>query len=98
MLEHLSDQISALASIARLTKETIVLVSPLLQTDERIARFESLASNPDADFTWWTYSLGVYREVFAMLGFSIVKVTTSKYYYMYGDRLEERSTIVAVRN
>ena len=97
VLEHLSDQISALASIARLTKETIVLVSPLLQTDERIARFESLANNPDADFTWWTYSLGVYREVFGMLGFSIAKVSHSKYYYMYGDRFEERSTIVAVR-
>jgi hypothetical protein len=98
VLEHLSDQITALASIARLTKETIVLISPLLPTDERIARFEALASNPEADFTWWTYSLGVYREVFAMLGFSIAKVSHSKYYYMYGDRLEERSTIVAVRD
>jgi SAM-dependent methyltransferase len=98
VLEHLSDQITALASIARLTKETMVIVSPLLQTEERFARFESLASNPDADFTWWTYSLGVYREVFAMLGFSIAKVSHAKYYYMYGDRLEERSTIVAVRD
>jgi SAM-dependent methyltransferase len=98
VLEHLSDQISALGSIARLTKETIVVVSPVLQTDERIARFESLASNPAADFTWWTYSLGVYREVFAMLGFRIAKVSHAKYYYMYGDRLEERSTIVAVRD
>jgi SAM-dependent methyltransferase len=98
VLEHLSDQIGALASIARLIKNTIVVVSPLLQTDERIARFEALAGNPDADFTWWTYSLGVYREVFAMLGFSIAKVSHSKYYYMYGDRLEERSTIVAVRD
>jgi SAM-dependent methyltransferase len=97
VLEHLSDQITALASIARLTRETIVIISPLLQTDERIARFESLASNPDADFTWWTYSLGVYREVLGMLGFSIAKVTTAKYRYMHGDRLEERSTIVAVR-
>jgi SAM-dependent methyltransferase len=98
VLEHLSDQISALASIAKRTRETIVVVSPLLQTDERIARFESLASNPDADFTWWTYSLGVYREVFGMLGFRIAKVSQAKYYYMYGDRFEERSTIVAVRD
>jgi SAM-dependent methyltransferase len=98
VLEHLSDQISALASIAKHTKETIVVVSPLLQTDERIARFEALASNPDADFTWWTYSLGVYREVFGMLGFSIARVSQAKYYYMYGDRFEERSTIVAVRD
>jgi len=97
VLEHLSDQITALASIARLSRETIVLISPLLQTEERIARFESLASNPEADFTWWTYSLGVYREIFAMLGFSIAKVGHGKYYYMYGDELKERATIVAVR-
>jgi hypothetical protein len=56
-----------------------------------------LANNPDADFTWWTYSLGVYAEVFAMLGFRIASVSHAKYYYMYGDRFEERSTIVAVR-
>jgi SAM-dependent methyltransferase len=98
VLEHLNDQITALAAIARRTNETIVLVSPLLQTDERIARFEALASNPAADFTWWTYSLGVYREVFAMLGFRIARVSTAQYYYMYGDRMEERSTIVAVRD
>jgi SAM-dependent methyltransferase len=97
VLEHLNDQITALASIARLTKERIVIVSPLLETEERIARFEALASNPDVDFTWWTYSLGVYREVFGMLGFRIEKVSTASYYYMYGDRWEERSTIVGVR-
>ena len=97
VLEHLSDQITALASIARLTKETIVVVSPMLQTEERIARFEALASNPEVDFTWWSYSLGVYREVFGMLGFRIARVSHAKYYYMHGDTLEERSTIVAVR-
>ena len=97
VLEHLRDQISALASIARRTTETIVIVSPVLRTDERIARFEALATNPDADFTWWTYSLGVYVEVFGMLGFRIRSVSHAQYYYMYGDRFEERSTIVAVR-
>jgi len=97
VLEHLSDPISALASIARLTRERIVVVTPLLDTEEPIARFEGRASNPDADFTWWIYGLGVYREVFGMLGFTIEKVSTAKYRYMYGDRDEERSTIVAVR-
>jgi SAM-dependent methyltransferase len=97
VLEHLSDQISALASIARLVTETMIVVTPLLQTEERIARFEGRADNPGADFTWWTYSPGIYREVFAMLGFSIAKISYAKFYYMYGNRFEERSTIVAVR-
>jgi len=97
VLEHLADQITALASIAKLTRETIVVVTPLLESDERIARFEALASNPDLDFTWWRYSLGVYREVFGMLGFRIASVSSSDYYYDYGDRFEKRSTLVAVR-
>src|SRR5919206_1472634 len=90
VLEHLSDQVSALASIARVTGETLVVVTPLLETEERVARFEPLASTPDYDFTWWTYSVGVYREVFAMLGFRVAGVTSSKYYYDYGERFEER--------
>lgn len=98
VLEHLSDQVSALASISRLTNETMVLITPLLQTEERIARFEGLADNPEQDFTWWTYSLGVYREVLAMLGFRIARVSSSRYYYEYGKRFEERQTIVAIKS
>ena len=45
VLEHLSDQITALASISRLTKDTMVIVTPLLETEERIARFEPTADN-----------------------------------------------------
>jgi SAM-dependent methyltransferase len=98
VLEHLSDQITALASIARLTKETMVIVSPVLRTDERIARFEALADHPECDFTWWIYSEGVYREVFKMLGFSITAITQAEYYYHHGERFETRHTIVAKRD
>ena len=98
VLEHLSDQITALASIARLTKETIVIVSPMLTTEERIASFGALADHPENDFTWWIYSAGVYREVFKMLGFSIGSITRAQYYYHHGERFETRHTIVAVRD
>ena len=97
VLEHLSDQVSALASIARVTGETLVVVTPLLETEERIARFEPLASNQDYDYTWWTYSVGVYREVLQMLGFRVERMTKGSYYYDYAGRWEERFTIVAVR-
>ena len=97
VLEHLSDQVSALGSIARVTKGTMVVVTPLLQTEEHIARFEPLAGTPDYDYTWWRYSVGVYREVFRMLGFRVERVTSGQYYYDYGGRWEERFTLVAVR-
>ena len=97
VLEHLSDQVSALASVARLTKETLVVVTPLLETEERVARFEPTADNPDYDYTWWTYSAGVYREVLKMLGFRLDRVTSGSYYYDYAGRWEQRFTIVAAR-
>ena len=98
VLEHLSDPITALSSIARLTKETMVVVTPLLETEEPIAEFKGRANNPEGDFTWWHYSIGVYREVFGMMGFSISRITRAEYRYDWGDRLEKRSTVVAVRD
>jgi SAM-dependent methyltransferase len=97
VLEHLSDPISALASIASLAKQTLVIVTPLRQEDEPVAYFAGRAAHPERDFTWWIYSIGVYREVLAMLGFRIDHVKTDSYFYDYGKTLEERSTIVAVR-
>jgi SAM-dependent methyltransferase len=97
LLEHLSDPVAALTSIARLTRETMVLVTPLIQTDERIARFEPSSDRPEDDYTWWTYSVGLYREVLAILGFRIEKISYGKYYHEYEKRFEERPTIVAVR-
>jgi SAM-dependent methyltransferase len=98
VLEHLNDPITALSSIARLTKETMVVVTPLLETEEPLAEFKGRANNPEGDFTWWHYSVGVYREVFGMLGFSIRRITTAEYLYDWDNRMETRSTIVAVRD
>jgi len=97
VLEHLNDPISALVSISRLIKKTIVVVSPVIETEERVARFEGLSDTPQNDFTWWTYSVGLYREVFKMLGFTISSVTSGEYFYDYGQRNETRHTIVAER-
>lgn len=97
VLEHLSDQVSALASVSRLTRETMILVTPLLETEECVARFEPRASNPAQDYTWWIYSVGIYREVLAMLGFRIERITRANYYHVYDERFEERLTVVAVR-
>ncbi|MFN2499235.1 MAG: class I SAM-dependent methyltransferase [Pyrinomonadaceae bacterium] len=98
VLEHLSDQVTALASIARVTAETLVLVTPLLYSDEPVARFEPRASNPEYDYTWWTYSVAVYREVLGMLGFTIESISKGDYYHDYEKRFEPRTTLVARRD
>lgn len=103
VLEHLSDPVRALASIARVVRETIVVVAPLIESEEKplidseekLARFEGSADHPENDFTWWTYSAGLYREIFTMLGFTLDRITSSEYRYHYLDRLERRYTLVA---
>jgi len=97
VLEHLVDPVSALISIERVTGEHLVLVTPLVESEEKFARFEPSVERPADDFTWWTYSLGLYRELLAILGFRIEKVSRASYFHDYEKRLEERSTLVAVR-
>jgi len=98
VLEHLSDPVNALASVARLTRETVVVVSPLVESDDRIAYFAGDAGRPENDFTWWTYTTGLYREIFKMLGFNTARISKAEYYYHYLERFEPRYTIVAERN
>ena len=97
VLEHLRDPLLALESISPLVGDTLVIVTPLLDSDEPIARFEARASNREQDFTWWTYSRGLYREWLAILGLQIARISSAEYWHEYGQRLERRWTIVAER-
>jgi hypothetical protein len=97
VLEHLSDQVTALASIARLAKDLIVINTPYVTSDDRLAQFAGSANNPQHDYTWWFYSLGTYRELFAMLGFSIERVTWHTYLNACENQRRPRATLVAKR-
>jgi O-methyltransferase len=55
ILEHLNDQISAIASMARVAKETIIIgFTSVLDTDEMIAQPVTALTNPKDDITWFT--------------------------------------------
>jgi len=79
VLEHLRDQISAMASVARLTRSTMIIVTGLIETQDKTALFCGSADQPTHSYTWWAYSLGTYREVLKMLGFRITSVTKNMY-------------------
>jgi SAM-dependent methyltransferase len=98
VLEHVRDPVKALQSITAVTGETVVIVTPVIETNERVAQFEPRAANPDQDYTWWTYSIGLYREVLGILGFQIERITTGEYFHEYEKRFEPRTTIVAQRS
>jgi SAM-dependent methyltransferase len=97
VLEHLSDQVTALASVARLTRSTMVIVTPVLETEERIAQFLPSADQPKVDYVWWTYSVGIYREVFSMLGFKIDRIVKNAFRCGLTGGEHERSTMVVSR-
>ena len=97
VLEHLRDPISALASISRVSGHTLVIVTPMLDTNEPIARLQASADSPQFDYTWWIYSLGAYKEVLAMLGYRISSVQQGRYRFVKSKEPLQRTTIVAVR-
>jgi len=97
ILEHLADPIRALASIARIAASELVITTPVIETEDKIARFEGDAGRPEIDYVWWTYSIGIYNHVLNMLGFDIVSITKGRYKFVLTDSLEERTTIVARR-
>ena len=96
VLEHLPDHVQAIASAASLA-DTVVITGPLTDSDDRRAEFVGYASHPDANFSFWRYSVGVYREVFAMLGFRISRVTRASYRHVTTPAPIEIPTIVAER-
>ena len=97
VLEHLRDPVRALESVARVTGETLVIVTPMLEDKEPVARFEPRAANPEQNYTWWTYSSGLYRELLAILGFRLERTTIAEYWHEYAQRSEPRTTLVATR-
>lgn len=97
VLEHLRDPVRALQSIIRLTGKTLILVTPVLDNEEPIARFAPRQSDPEHDYTWWIYSIGLYRELLGILGFTISRVTTAEYRYEHEQRAAPLTTLVAQR-
>lgn len=79
VLEHLSDPIRALASISRVASSTIVITTPALQTEEPVAQFMGDRNNPEIDYVFWVYSLGIYRHVLGMLGFELVRINQYRF-------------------
>ena len=98
VLEHLSDPIRAMASIAKLARHTIVISTELLETEEPIAEFRGRIDRPDIDYMFWAYSIGVYRHVLAMLGFTIVRTVTGNFRSEFLKGEFPRTAIVAERS
>jgi SAM-dependent methyltransferase len=99
VLQHLCDPISALASISRRSADTMIITEPVVNTNDPVAYFHGKANDPVHNYTWWSYSLGIYREVLGMLGFTICSVTCAKYTCLLEEASNkiEQTTIITRR-
>jgi SAM-dependent methyltransferase len=97
VLEHLSDPIRAIASVAQHAADQMVLGVWIPHPTEEtpIAWFLGSASRPTNDAVFWAYSLPVYREILAMLGFEIELVHSSEFKHL--DTSLPRTALVARR-
>lgn len=97
VLEHLSDPIAALASVSRHAADRLVIGAYVpAPIAEPMAWFLGQASNPASASVHWAYSLPVYAEVLAMLGFEIERHETAMFPGP-GGAPSPRTTIVARR-
>jgi SAM-dependent methyltransferase len=97
ILEHLGDPIRALASIAAVTRSTLVITTPVLPTEESIARFLGDVTAPEIDYVFWVYSLGTYRQILGILGFEVKTISSGRYFCEINNKEVELTTIVAMR-
>jgi SAM-dependent methyltransferase len=71
ILEHLSDPVAAIASMAGLASEAVIIAfTPVIHRRGQYMETANDWSNPDPShsFTFWTLSRGLYERVFGNLG------------------------------
>ena len=98
ILEHLNDPVSALANMAMVTRERLIVAfTPIIESEEIILRGAHPMTDPAADFTWWIGSRGLYRKVLENMGFQIESIVPSVAFNEPKGEPETRSTLVARR-
>lgn len=72
IIEHLSDPVAALANIAMLAKEAVIVAfTDVIDDSRQIMQTANDWSDPVYPITFWILSRGLYRRVFENLGFEV---------------------------
>ena len=97
ILEHLADPVTAIGAFARLAKEAVIIAfTPVLLTDELLMRPTTTLTDLANYYTWWVLSRGLYRRIFANVGFEI-EIVRATAYNVDIKAEETRETIIARR-
>jgi hypothetical protein len=79
ILVHLRDVIRAVTSISRRCSDTLIIAEGMVPSNDAYSVFLGLASDPEKDHSFWRHSVGLYRELLAMLGFRLDAQQTRSY-------------------
>ena len=93
ILEHLADPVSTIWALTQLANEAVIIAfTPVeISNDQGMVTMNDW-SNSAANYSWWTLSSGLYRRIFANVGFEMdIFPSTAN----FGGATHERSTIVA---
>jgi SAM-dependent methyltransferase len=98
VLEHMADPVRAIASVARHAADRMVLGVWIPDETQQspIAWFLGSADRADDNGVFWAYSIPVYREILAMLGFEIEGMVSAEFKLSDG-RTFPRTALVAKR-
>ena len=101
---HVADPVGTLGALARLADQCVIIAfEDVIDSDDLVMRAANDWSNPIYDYTWWLLSRGLYRRVFANMGFEVefrpcVALHNPTGYNGLGAPRElAKTTIVAVR-
>lgn len=99
IVEHLSDPVPFLASLAGIAKEAVIVAfTPVVDSEEQLMRTMNDWDNPVFNYSWWQLSLGLYRRIFGNLGFSVELTRASALCHEYDPPLQvEQPTLIARR-
>ena len=75
VLVHLKDPVNAIAAVARVCGETLVITEGTIDSTTPEMRLCAQAAHGGPGYMWWLCSVPFYREVLTMQGFEIVRVT-----------------------
>lgn len=97
IIEHLSDPITAIGVFASLAKEAVIISFTYATANEGL--FLETASpwdspHPEHSYTWWLVSRGLYKRIFANMGFDVEFVECEA---ICNGVPERRPTIIARR-
>ncbi len=95
IVEHLSDPIHSIGAWAKVAKEAVLIpFTDIVLTEDLVMAPMTEWSDPAFNYAWWKLSAGLYRRVFANLGFDFNYVMSAA---KLDGTIGHRPTIVARR-